>query len=134
MRVACDNEKCTGCLACVVTCIDHHYSVDVNDPVSGRLYEKVISPNGYTRYLTRSCHHCADPECAQTCPVGAITKNDERWVVFDQEICIGCQVCRTACPFDIPRFNDQGKMFKCNGCNGDPSCIKICPNKALYLE
>ena len=134
MRIVSDNEKCTGCLACVITCIDHHYSEDKGDAISGRLYKLTTEASGYTKYITESCRHCTNASCMDVCPAGAISKNAEGWVITDQDLCIGCQACRDACYFDIPRFRSDGKMFKCDGCLGDPACVKICPNEALSIK
>lgn len=134
MRITCDNDKCSGCLACVVACIDHHYNENETDAVSGRIYRPVTGPSGYTKYVTESCRHCANAECMNVCPVNAISRDSEGWVIADQDSCIGCQACSAACPFDIPRFKSDGKMFKCDGCGGAPACVKICPNKALSME
>jgi formate dehydrogenase iron-sulfur subunit len=59
-------------------------------------------------------------------------------VDFQQEQCIGCGYCQTACPFDIPRYSvkDQ-KAYKCTLCSDrvavglEPACIKACPTQAL---
>lgn len=133
MRIVSDNEKCVGCLACVVTCIDHHYSENETAAVSGRLYRLYTSPSGYTKYVTESCRHCDNAACIEVCPVQAVSRTDSGWVVTDQDQCIGCQACASACPFDIPRFRQDGKMFKCDGCLGDPACVKICPDGALKI-
>ncbi|MBE6016792.1 MAG: 4Fe-4S dicluster domain-containing protein [Lachnospiraceae bacterium] len=133
MKIICDNEKCSGCLACVVACTDHHYAETENDAVSGRIYKTVTEPSGYTRYVTESCRHCENAPCIDACPVNAISE-EGGWVLVDRDICIGCQMCSQACPFDIPRFRSDGKMFKCDGCGGDPACVKICPNGALKVE
>ncbi len=134
MRVVCDDNKCVGCLACVVTCIDHHYSEDVKDAVSGRTYRKITLPSGYTKYITESCHHCENAPCMDHCPADAISRDDSGWVTVDRDLCIGCRACAGVCPFDIPRFTSDGKMFKCDGCGGDPACVKMCPNGALSIE
>ena len=134
MRIVSDNDKCTGCLACVVTCIDHHYSETEKDAVSGRLYKLTVESSGYTKYITESCRHCKNAPCAAVCPAGAITVSESGWVQISRALCIGCRACAGACPFDIPQFNPDGTMFKCDGCGGDPACINICPNKALSLK
>ncbi|MGI6071542.1 MAG: 4Fe-4S dicluster domain-containing protein [Lachnospiraceae bacterium] len=134
MRVVCDNEKCTGCLACVVTCLDHHYPEGDANAAPLRIHRKTVYPSGYTGYVTESCHHCENAPCAAACPAGAVSRRQDGLIMVDKELCIGCGACKQACPFDIPRFDAEGKMVKCDGCGGDPACVKICPNKALRVE
>ena len=134
MRIVCENEKCTGCLACVVTCLDHHYPADAVGAVAPRRYEKKVQPSGYTKYDTFSCHHCPNAPCVAACPVGAIRQDESGWVLVDRDVCIGCGACGKACPFHIPQRGHDGKMVKCDGCGGEPNCVKICPNGALKIE
>lgn len=134
MRIVCENEKCTGCLACVVTCLDHHYSADVSDAVAPRRYKKAVQPSGYTKYDTYSCYHCKNAPCAAACPVGAIRQDESGWVLVDRLACVGCGQCVKACPFHIPQIDKGDKMVKCDGCGGDPNCVKICPNGALSIQ
>lgn len=134
MRVVSDNEKCIGCLACVVTCIDHHYDADDKDAVSFRNYKRYTHPSGFTAYITESCRHCEDAPCMDVCPVSAISKDEKGIVSVDRNACIGCMACSAACPFDIPKFDSDGKMVKCDLCGGDPECVKACPAGALMIE
>lgn len=134
MRIDCDINKCSGCLACVVTCTDHHFGKDDKNALPGRIYTKISLPSGVTQYVTESCRHCDDAPCAAACPVGAISSNEDGWVVVDRNICIGCQACLSACPFNIPRFAEDGTMVKCDGCGGNPACVTNCPNGALSIS
>ncbi len=126
-----DSEKCVGCLACVVTCMDHHYAGDDPNAVSYRKYRPVDLPRGLTLYLTESCRHCADATCMDACPVGAITRDDNGWTHVERDRCVGCRSCLNACPYALPVFDMEGKSCRCDGCM---ACVQVCPNGALKLE
>jgi formate dehydrogenase beta subunit len=87
------------------------------------------------------CMHCADPGCLRACPAdGAIVQYQNGIVDFQQENCIGCQLCLSGCPFDIPRFNPTTKkVYKCSLCSDrvgqglEPACIKACPTGCLHF-
>lgn len=133
MRIVADNKKCTGCLACVVTCVDHHYAADAPYPLAARGYKRMVKESGLTQYVTYSCHHCEDAPCISACPCSAIQKDKNGWVRVEESLCIGCMACAKVCPHDIPRLREDGKMVKCDGCGGEPNCVKICPCGALTI-
>ena len=131
MRIVCDKEKCTGCLACVVACQDVRGEAGT---LSRRLYHRETA-GGWTHYVTESCRHCAAAPCAKVCAFGAIARTAEGWVTVDAGKCVGCRRCAAACPFGVPRFDARGRMVKCDGCGGSaPRCVAFCPNDALRLE
>ena len=157
-----DISSCTGCKACEVSCIQWH---DLNPPIATEeelrengfsyqsapdlaanlfmlmKYQEAETDRGWTWFITkRQCMHCDDPGCLTACPSpGAIVQYANGVVDFDQSKCIGCGMCRTGCPFDIPRYDANDHPFKCNFCldrvgNGmTPACAKACPTNALHF-
>ena len=85
--------------------------------------------------------HCGDPGCLKACPApGAIVQYSNGIVDVNPDQCIGCQLCRTGCPFDVPRFSEKtGKMSKCTLCVDrtnvglEPACVKACPTGCLHF-
>ena len=142
MRVVCDNSKCIGCLTCVVACLDQHYEENQDQAVSGRRMKKISCEEGpLVQYVTESCHHCEDAPCMAVCPVHALSKDENGFVITDHSICIGCMKCKKACPYEIPQLDKERKvMGKCDGCAQRvaagllPACVKACPGRALRLE
>lgn len=138
-RVVCDEKLCSGCLACVVACMDQHYDETKTDAVSPRIYEKRVSGRtGLVSYITRSCLHCEDAACLKACPMHVFEKDEQTGaVIAQQEKCVGCKKCLKACPYDVPRFNNENKIVKCDGCavrvaNGlEPACVRVCNTGAL---
>lgn len=137
-KIACDLKKCSGCLACVIACVDQHYDETAENAVSCRIYEKATAPSGMVCYKTRSCLHCEDAECIKACPVGALIQKNG-FVIPLREKCIGCKACAGACPHDIPRFDAEGKLVKCDGCATrvacglEPACVRACNTGCLKL-
>jgi Fe-S-cluster-containing dehydrogenase component len=85
--------------------------------------------------------HCEDSPCVMGCPTGAATRDDRTGaIVVNKALCIGCHSCALACPFGVPRYDQDDKMQKCNLCiervevGLEPACVRVCPMGALKFE
>jgi anaerobic dimethyl sulfoxide reductase subunit B (iron-sulfur subunit) len=137
-----DIEKCSGCYACAVACMDQNdLLVEGKGGNAWRRVYKVESgvyPEVTISFITLSCMHCRDAPCVMGCPTGALSQDIvSGMVTINTGICIGCHSCAIACPFGAPRFGRDEKMQKCNMClervnHGlEPACVHTCTTKAL---
>ena len=85
------------------------------------------------------CMHCDSPTCAEVCPADAIKRTEDGIVQTARKPrCIACNNCVLACPFGIPKMNNQSNlMMKCDMCYDrtsvglKPMCASVCPSQAL---
>ena len=94
-------------------------------------------------FFPDQCRHCVNPPCkemADSVAPGAITIDSQTGAVLynDRLKTVDIQDLRGACPFDIPRAQENtGYMAKCTMCvdrvqNGLlPACVKTCPSGAM---
>ena len=161
-----DLHRCFGCQTCAAAC-----KVANNLPKE-LVYNRVITDGGVSNdcatgsypdcqlgFTPISCMHCENPACAQVCPTGA-TQVDENGIVFiEEDLCIGCQACIGACPYegvrtlvpeDVTYYLDvvvgevdapkhtPGVVEKCTFCKnlvdrGEvPACMQLCPGRARF--
>jgi Fe-S-cluster-containing dehydrogenase component len=88
-----------------------------------------------------NCNHCAEPACASACLVGALKKTPEGPVIYNENVCIGCRYCMTACPWSIPTFEyfapGTPGIRKCTMCyhrisaGTTPGCVESCQVEAI---
>ena len=137
-RVECDEARCSGCLACVVACLDQHYDATEENAVSPRIYEmRKREHSDLETYITRSCLHCEEAACLKVCRFDALKRDERGFVIPVRENCKGCRLCQKACPHDVPRFDQKGKIVKCDGCSVrvsmgmEPACVRACNTGAL---
>lgn len=155
MGILVSPELCIGCRGCQTACkswnqlpgdrTTNRGSYENPADLTPHLYNKiryveVPSASNPMRWLfvSQRCMHCDDAGCMKICPApGALYKTKEGAVAFNKEKCIGCKLCSVGCPFDVPRFDTDGKISKCNLCfdriaSGlQPACTKTCPTGAL---
>lgn len=137
-RLKFDPDKCVGCYACHIACLDAHHDVEDVDAKSYRTVKKVMK-NQFEKNICPGCAHCGI--CIKACPVQSIYKDPKTgFVLTDKEKCIGCHACEKVCPKDVIHFDKDGKMEKCDGCierireGREPACVRVCFPGAITLE
>jgi electron transport complex protein RnfB len=87
--------------------------------------------------------------CEKACPFGAITVNDQRLAVVDEQKCVGCGLCVSGCPRDVLKLlpathpvhricsaMEFGKLVRVSctaGCVGCGKCERSCKFGALKM-
>jgi len=153
-----DTSTCIGCKACEVACQEWNDLKTQHTQQTGTYqtmpalaadywnlirFNEQETESGTISWLMRKdqCMHCADPGCLAACPApGAIVQYTNGIVDVNPEQCIGCGLCATGCPFDVPKYHEiSGKMAKCTLCVDrvevglEPACIKACPTGCLQF-
>lgn len=149
-----DISKCTGCRGCQLACKQWNQLRAKQTRMTGTYQNPPdLQPNTYLimrfqevedskglrwYYRHQACMHCSDAACVKVCPSGALYYSAFNTVGLSHEKCIACKECVSACPFDIPRFDERtDKIYKCDMCesrianNLEPACVKACPTGAL---
>jgi len=149
-----DVTKCTGCRGCQLACKQwnqmparqtKNYGTYQNPPdLQWNTWTLIrfqeVPDKDRVKWLFRKdgCMHCTDAACVKVCPSGALYYSELGTVGLNKERCIGCKECVSACPFEIPRYDQKtDKIYKCDLClsriQSDllPACIKACPTGAL---
>ena len=128
-----DRDICFNCQACVVACMQENDLSDASWINIVTVGPRMVDGKLVVDYIPVTCTHCANPLCADACPVEAITKREDGVVLIDESLCNGCMACIPACPFAVIRFDDEkGVAAKCNLCiqriekGLKPACVQHC--------
>ena len=138
-RLVFDPSQCRTCKVCEVTC---------SIVKEGQARPSLARMNVYFDEFSFEdpitgvvCAQCSDAPCAEACPVAAIERDAATGaLIIDDDLCIGCMRCATACPWDVPKKHPEREIaLKCDLCLGrplGPACVQACPltGKALRYE
>jgi len=126
-------ERCNNCLDCEKACA--RIKTGREDVTRSRV--RTIKNLREAYYGPVVCLQCNEPDCLNICPAAAIHKNPETGIVsIDEKRCVRCLLCTLACPYCGIFYSPKDqKMVKCDLCDGDPECVKVCKPEALqYLR
>lgn len=125
MKMLIDTTLCIECQACVVACLQENS----RENPWPRIKACTSSP--------KNCRHCAEPACTAFCPSGALKKTEAGVVTWEEELCLGCKLCLSFCPFGSVNFDlERGQPAKCLFCPErlkaglEPACTTVCPTGA----
>jgi molybdopterin-containing oxidoreductase family iron-sulfur binding subunit len=153
-----DLARCRNARKCVEGCQQMHHLPSEDEWIKVFLMKDSEDTSSY--WFPKPCFHCNSPSCVNVCPVGATFKRLDGLVLIDNDRCIGCKFCMTACPYSSRVFNwsepvdkskqeahgnpetsvpqKAGTVGKCDFCpdmarmNMLPKCITACPNGVLF--
>jgi anaerobic carbon-monoxide dehydrogenase iron sulfur subunit len=134
-----DPFKCDGCKECETACAIRHtgYRRIARKRIEVKGAGTGTGPAEANFFVPFTCQQCVDPPCMAVCPKNAITRDlDLARVVIDSRLCVGCTMCVSACPSGSMAFaQDFGFPYKCELCDGEPQCVRVCKPRALeYVE
>ena len=121
-----NKSKCTGCRLCETICSFGHRQVF--NRTRSRIRIETRWPDEIRAFF---CKKCKNPRCVSACPTGAI-KVSEYGIHHDHRKCEKCYSCLNSCPFGVGLKDSQTAYpIFCDSCQGDYSCVDICPVQAL---
>ncbi len=127
-HVTCDKNKCVGCGICEYTC--SFEKEKVFNPLKSRIRTIRMDQINNTAITCRSCN---DAPCVKSCPHEALSKSMLTGTIsVDETRCTGCGWCMESCKYGaVTMHPTKHKVMICDTCDGDPKCIKYCPESAL---
>ena len=123
------HSKCTGCRSCEMVCsLTHEQECSTAKSRIRIVRDEEYGNNVISLCMQCADASCMDScpgEALHRHPeTGAV-------LVYD-ELCIGCEACVEACPLGALSLNrEKAVVFKCDLCGGDPECVKWCKRGAL---
>jgi molybdopterin-containing oxidoreductase family iron-sulfur binding subunit len=155
-----DLSRCKNARKCVTDCQKMHNLPPEDEWIKVFLMQDSSDTSPY--WFPKPCFHCNQPPCVKVCPVGATYKRTDGIVLVDNERCIGCKFCMTACPYSSRVFqwkeapqnpekntmcyspesstpSKVGTVGKCDFCpdmarKGKlPDCVTGCPNGVIFF-
>lgn len=156
-------DKCKACRRCEVACIAAHHNMSFKEAMKHRdtLVSRVQVVKAEGLKTSVRCHQCDPAPCCQICPTHALSQDEDGRITMNEEQCIACEMCVSACPYgtiSLDRMSavgsnggenlpacangDREVAVRCDMChawrmeNGKKitACMEACPVQALYMQ
>ena len=109
-----DLARCVGCGACAFACKAENNTRDRGNDNAHNWADFLMKTEGTFPNVTHwvmpvLCNHCTDAPCVAACPTTpkAMYKTPEGITMHDDELCIGCRKCQSACPYSQRTLGDE---------------------------
>ena len=124
--IAVTPSLCTGCIQCELVCSIN--KTGRASPLWSRIH--IVKDFEKGSFLPIVCRQCNPAPCVDACPEEAVKKSaDTGAVSIDEDLCIQCNSCVSACPFGAITIAPDDSILVCDLCGGDPACVKFCKER-----
>lgn len=140
-----DLDRCYGCKVCQTACkLEHGFPVGAQPCIEPYRYERVDNSGKLQcDFIPTVCLHCTKPACTEACPTGAISRDENGFIIIDKTACLGCGTCEEACNFGAISIIRDGSRCtyaaKCDVClerrerGMEPACVQHCLGQAITV-
>jgi len=127
-----DKEKCIYCEMCSGVCTLN--KLEQIKPSAACIRITRDTSRSFGEAQCAVCDMCHERACIDACPADALVWDEEAGVVrFDADNCTMCESCVDACA-NVGIDRESERIMICDLCDGDPLCVKWCPEGALSWE
>lgn len=125
-----DRERCIGCMSCAFAC-SRAWGKAVGVERSALRVKAYAGVEGV--FSVRICRGCEDPDCARSCPTGALRPSGRGFgVELSEELCIRCGACVKGCAASALQWDEErGLPVPCRHCG---VCCSFCPTGVLGMR
>jgi Fe-S-cluster-containing dehydrogenase component len=109
-----DLARCVGCGACAFACKAENNTRNRDGGQSHNWADFLMKTEGTFPNVTHwvmpvLCNHCTNAPCVEACPVTpkAMYKTPEGITMHNDELCIGCRKCQSACPYSNRTLGEE---------------------------
>ncbi|MBI2328424.1 MAG: 4Fe-4S dicluster domain-containing protein [Chloroflexi bacterium] len=126
------HNNCVGCTLCEMVCSLFHEGECSNTKSRITIFRDEEFGNNLVSLCiqcadTYCVESCPSEALSRDPKTGA--------VLVDENACTGCEICVAVCPLGgISYDREKGIVFKCDLCGGDPQCVQFCSRKALTFK
>ena len=134
-----DIGRCLDCKACTVACKAENFVPLGPDNYRNWVTEERLRgsyPHLGQDFSPGQCMQCGNTPCKRVCPTRATGVGPGGIITVENEKCIGCKYCMTACPYNARYYNEElGAVDKCTFCAHRiaqgrlPACVETCPTR-----
>ncbi|MBO4335813.1 MAG: 4Fe-4S binding protein [Desulfovibrio sp.] len=102
-HVQVESSKCKACRRCEIACIASHHGLDFKTAMKQKaLYSpRCWAIKGDDFKTSVRCHCCDPAPCCNICPTGALHQNPDGTFSIHPELCAGCMMCASVCPYGV---------------------------------
>lgn len=107
-------DLCIGCQLCALACARVIYN-QIGWNSSGIQIQKAQDTSAHS-YSAHYCLACSPAPCCHDCPTEALRQRPGGGVLFTPALCVQCEKCFQSCPLGAIHRNDKGEISVCVHC------------------
>lgn len=122
-------QQCANCQICSSVCSFRQVGEIKPSAAAIRIFREDRFADPKALY----CDQCTDAFCVKACPEDALKQDAKGVIHYSAELCTACLACVDSCK-NVSYNPATERVIICDLCEGEPLCVKWCPEKAIIED